>query len=332
MGRNTAHNIAILNVLLRTVKREVCFNMIIYKELSSLVTDLGISAKALYSASNGIASHYRRVQIPKNGGGYRELAVPDKFLKSIQRRIAERLLVYEEISPYAAAYRYGGSTIVNAKPHLKRPTVLKLDISGFFDHITYPMVKERVFTAEKYSESNRILLTILCIYRDSLPQGAATSPIISNIIMRDFDNAVGTWCNVRGITYTRYSDDMTFSGEFDPSAVTDFVRSELQKHGFYLNTKKTVVAANGQRKVITGIVVNDKVNTPVEYRRRIRQEIYFCKKFGISSHLRYVNSTVTEKEYLASLLGRVNYCLSVDRGNKELAEYKEWILDKLNDY
>ena len=160
--------------------------MIVYGELSSLEKDLGFSAKALYSVNYHRWEHYRKTKIPKGNGKLRELCVPDEFLKAIQRSIADNLLAYEEISPFATAYRPGGSTLVNARPHVGQPVVLKLDIRHFFDHIIYPLVKEKAFPAECYSETNRILLSMLCIYKYALPQGAPTSPVISNTVMKDF--------------------------------------------------------------------------------------------------------------------------------------------------
>ncbi len=83
--------------------------MIVYRELSSLEKDLGFSAKALYAASNHLESHYRYVTVPKGNGEFRKLNIPDDFLKSIQRSIADNILIYEEVSPYATAYRFGTS-------------------------------------------------------------------------------------------------------------------------------------------------------------------------------------------------------------------------------
>ena len=303
--------------------------MIVYKELSSLTNDLGVSAKALYSLSNHIHSHYYQTKILKKNGEYRELSVPNEFLKAVQKRIAEKLLVYEEVSPYATAYKYGASTVKNAYPHLKQNTILKLDIRHFFDHIIYPMVKEKVFVKEKYSEKNRILLSILCLYKDALPQGAPTSPIISNIIMKDFDNAVGAWCKERKIRYSRYCDDMTFSGAFNHREVIEFVKEELKKMGFYLNDAKTTVARKGQKQIVTGIIVNEKINTSLSYRKKIRQELYYCKKFGVASHLQRKQPDISEQDYLKKLLGKVNYVLSVDAANVEMMGYKKWLIDKI---
>lgn len=302
--------------------------MIIYRELSSLEKDLGFSAKALYGVSYHRHEHYHSAKVPKGNGEFRELCVPDEFLKTIQRRIADRLLVYEEISPFATAYRPGGSTLVNAAPHVGKPVLLKLDIRHFFDHIIYPMVKEKAFPAERYSEANRILLSLLCIYKDALPQGAPTSPVISNIIMREFDNTVGTWCLSRGITYTRYCDDMTFSGDFEPREVIRFVKDELGKMGLFLNDKKTVVLRDGQKKVVTGIVVNEKPHVSAAYRRKLCQELYFCRKHGVDEHIQRLGLDVPAPQYAMQLLGRVNYVLQITPDNAEMRQYKEWLLQK----
>lgn len=102
---------------------------------------------------------------------------PDPLLKHIQRQILRVLLVHMPVSPYATAYRYGGSTLCNAAPHVGKPCVLKLDIRHFFDSILYSAVKETAFPAEVYAENLRILLAMLCYGWDRLPQGAPTSPL-----------------------------------------------------------------------------------------------------------------------------------------------------------
>lgn len=303
--------------------------MVVYRELSSLCNDLGYSARALYAASNTIYRHYHRVDIPKADGGVRTLNVPDVYLKSVQKSIVRNLLAYEEISPYATAYHIGGSTRKNAQPHMGASVILKMDIKKFFDHISYPMVKAKVFTADKYSEANRVLLSVLCIYNEHTPQGAPTSPYISNIIMKDFDNCVGAWCDERGIKYTRYCDDMTFSGDFDPKEVKSYVSREIQREGFYVNNKKTVIVRDGRRKEITGIVVNDKVSIPNTYKKKIRQEIYYCKKYGMDSHLNRKGTNESTNHYLRKLLGRTNYILSVEKDNNEFKEYKEWLVSQM---
>ncbi len=309
-------------------RREDISEMIVYKEFSSLTSDLGFSGKALYSVSNHIHKHYRAVKIPKSNGELRQLYVPDAFLKAIQRRILDKLLAIETISPYATAYRIGGSTAVNAAPHVGKAVLLKLDIRHFYDSLMYPTVKEKVFTAERYSEQNRILLSLLCVYKDALPQGAPTSPAISNIIMRDFDNLVGAWCTDRGIAYTRYCDDMTFSGDFDPRAVTALIKAELKKLGLFLNNDKTVVVRQGQKQLVTGLVVNVKESVPSSYKAKLRQELYYCMKFGVESHMSAQGLDGSPEAYIRQLLGKVNYVLSVEPHNARMKDYKHWLTQR----
>jgi retron-type reverse transcriptase len=302
--------------------------MIVYNELESLESDLGIPIRTLYALSNSLCRHYREKSIPKkNGTGSRVLSIPDEALKAVQTAILEKLLVYEPVSVYAKAYKPGVSVIHNAAPHVGRREMVKLDIYRFFDSISYSDVKDRAFPKERYSEKIRILLAMLCYHNDSLPQGAPTSPAISNIIMREFDETVGEWCRLRGVAYTRYCDDMTFSGEsLDGKEITEFIASELGKMHLVLNLGKTRMLGSGQRHSVTGVVVNRRMNTNRAYKRRLRQTIYYCTVRGVEDHLSRIGSDESPERFLSSLLGSVNYILSVEPDNREFKDYKRLIL------
>ena len=299
--------------------------MIVYRELSSLERDLGLSAKTLYAVSNNLNKHYRKASLPKKSGGYRNLSVPDKVLKSIQKRIAEILLIHSPTSRYAKAYRFGSSTLRNAKHHVGKQVVLKLDILHFFDSFRYSTVKNKVFPEEIYAEPLRILLTMLCYHKDALPQGAPSSPAITNIILYEFDEQIGQWCRAHGIAYTRYCDDMTFSGDFEPSEVIRYVRLELKKMGFLLNEQKTRIQRPGQQQTVTGIVVNEKLSIPADYRRKLRQELYYCRKFGILEHMQKIGLEIPEDTYRMQLLGKVNYVLQVHHNDKDMLDARKWL-------
>ncbi len=208
--------------------------MIVYKELSSIEKVLGYPAKTLYGLSNRLEKHYCTVFIPKSDGTKRKLSVPDLILKNVQRSIADNILAYYPVSKYATAYKLCSNVQNNARLHVNKKKILKLDIEGFFDNIIYSAVKDVVFYEEKFSEPIRILLTMLCYYKESLPQGAPTSPAITNIIMYDFDEKIGAHCRSKGVSYTRYCDDMTFSGDFDAKEIITFVKEELKKLGLFL--------------------------------------------------------------------------------------------------
>lgn len=303
--------------------------MIIYRELSSLEADLGIRTQTLYALSNSIEKQYRHVKIAKHDGSCRNLSVPGEQLKRVQRSIAEKILIHIPISPYAAAYRYGASVQKNAQPHVGKQKLLKLDILHFFDSIRYATVKDKVFSANRFSEPIRILLSMLCYYRDVLPQGAPSSPAITNIIMREFDDTVGKWCSQKNISYTRYCDDMTFSGDFSSKEVINFVQNELRKMGFVLNNKKTAVIPASKRQTVTGMVVNEKLSVPAFYRRSLRQEIHYCKKYGVASHLLKTNRTISEEQYLQSVLGKINFVLQAAPSDTQMLAAKEFIITEL---
>ncbi len=298
---------------------------IVYKDIYALSGDLGVSPRILYSLSNRISGHYHTVAIPKKNGTYRKLSVPDDMLKYVQRRINKVLLCYMPSSGYAMAYEYGKSILKNANPHSNKKCILKLDIDDFFDTVKYSQVKEKAFPTEHFAENLRVLLSQLCYNGEGLPQGAATSPKIANLILRDFDERIGSWCAQRDITYTRYCDDMTFSSDKGLDGVYKYVRDELFKEGFLLNKDKTKFINSHHRQKVTGIIVNNSPKVPTEYTKKIRQEIYYCRKFGISEHLSHTDSDKSLCEYLASLLGRINYVLSVTPKNEEMKDYKDQV-------
>lgn len=297
-----------------------------YTELEDLEQDLGFPAKTLYGLSNNLDKHYRNTFIPKHDGSKRKLSVPDLILKRVQRSIADNILADYPISSYAMAYTKGSSVQKNAALHVGKQKILKLDIEKFFDNILYARVKDVVFREDKFSEPIRILLTMLCYYKESLPQGAPTSPAITNIIMYDFDEKIGKYCEENNISYTRYCDDMTFSGngEFDEKAVIFVVKDELRKLGLFLKSRKTAVIPSTKRQTVTGIVVNEKIGLTKEYKNKIRQEIYYIKKYRIEGHLSKIGEP-NKQQYLNSLKGRVAFVLQTIPNSEEFLGYKEFL-------
>ena len=302
--------------------------MIVYTQPETLARDLEIPAATLFGVSFHLDRHYRRVTLPKRGGGVRTLSVPDPILKKIQRRILRVLLFHRPVSPYATAYRPGIGLRVNALPHCAQQGVLQLDILHFFDSVRYQQIKDIVFPEEVFSEKLRVLLSCLCYCRDGLPQGAPTSPAISNILLRDFDFAVGSWCDAREIRYTRYCDDLTFSGSFDPKDVIRMVSDALWREGFVLNARKTRFHGAGQRQTVTGVVVNDRPRLDAPRRRALRSELYYCRKYGVADHLAHTGDPRTAGCYLSSLLGRLDFALSLSP-EPQLADGRAWVLEQL---
>ena len=118
---------------------------------------------------------------------------------------------------------------------------------------------------------------------------------------------------------------MTFSGDFDPSEVIKIVRKYLYKLGLKINNKKIHVIKNCYCQNVTGVVVNEKLQVSSKYRKKIRQEIYYIKKYGIDSHLKRINMKDKNK-YLKSLYGKILFVLQINNNDKEFIEYKKYIL------
>ena len=275
----------------------------------------------LYTVSNQIETHYHPVVIPKKSGGRRKLLVPDALLRTIQRNLLHHVLEEFQLSEFASAYTKGTSIVDNARPHVGAKLVLKLDIQDFFDQITWILVYQNAFPGTHFPPAIRKMLTEFCCVRDRLPQGAPTSPTVSNLVMRPFDVHMGEWCREREIRYTRYCDDLTFSGVFAPEEVIRKVRGFLQVYGFELNRKKTRVLGRGNAQSVTGIVVNEKAQVSRAYRRKLRQEVYLFDRYGIKTEEGPKND---EKERMR-LLGKMRYVLSVNPEDVWFGNmYKKW--------
>ena len=257
----------------------------------------------------------------------RKLSVPNALLKMTQRRILHRYLYRLELSSFSTAYQPGRSLKDNASPHLHQEYLIKLDISKFFDNIDADMVYS-VMRQLGLSQAATVLLMRLCVHNSVLPQGAPTSPYIANLVMKRCDEHLGEWCGRRGINYTRYCDDLTFSGRKTDLLTCDLVRKVrrmLHGMGFELNERKSLFLSCANQQKVTGIVVNEKLQVPRELRRQLRQEVYFCLKFGPKESLKRRGLKTSPEQYLHSLLGRIAFALQIDPANLEMQGYHSQI-------
>lgn len=235
--------------------------------------------KILYSLSNNIENNYNVFKIKKRNGQYRTIYEPNDLLKTIQRNILSNILNNFSISKYAKAYKKGICLKDNAIVHLNKDIILKLDIIDFFDNIEFDSIYYNCFSKNYFPKSIGILLTQLCTYNNHLIQGAPTSAYISNLVMKEFDKELGSWCVEKNISYTRYSDDLTFSGNFNPSIIIIKVRKMLYKYRLELNNKKTKVIKKNNRQSVTGINVNKKLQVNSLYRKK------FVKRYTILKNM-----------------------------------------------
>ena len=304
-------------------KYDVPFINDIY-QLSHLFNDFN---KNVFKISKNANSHYKKKVLRKSNGGKRILHAPDETLKFYQRRILEKILYKIPISKYATAYVPGKKLQDNASPHVKHKYLLKMDITDFFGSITYLQVISTAFNSKMYPVQIGAILTSLCCKDDVLPQGAPTSPMISNIVMKNFDDILGNWCKKRNITYTRYCDDLTFSANTPLYNVYNKVSNMLTSRGFEVNESKTKFISNTSCQKVTGLTVNEKVAIPKEYKRQLRQEVYYALKFGLEDSIlqcknkEYIEFGVPDiHRYYDHLNGKLTYVLQIEPQNEWFVE------------
>ena len=170
---------------------------------------LGVEEVALKEILKDIPGHYREFWIGKRKGGYRMISAPDKDLKAIQDTINHRVLSFVNLHPAATGFRCKMSISDNVRPHLGKPYVLKTDIHDFFGSIRSLRVR-KMFESMGYPPKIARVLAALCCVRRCLPQGASTSPALSNIISYEMDKKLAALATEYNLVYTRYADDLTF--------------------------------------------------------------------------------------------------------------------------
>jgi retron-type reverse transcriptase len=238
--------------------------------IDDLAARLGTTPDALRSAKVA----YRTFEIAKRSGGKRRIAAPEPELKALQRTILRKLLARLPVHAAANGFERGRSIATNARPHVGKAVLLRMDLKDFFGSTTSKRVRE-YFLAIGWNAEAASLLERLCTKDGSLPQGAPTSPRLSNLLNVRLDARLSTLATRAGATYTRYADDLTFSlPEDDPAQVRRVIRAAkllLGRDGYEINHRKKVrIRRAHERQEVTGLVVNVRVRLPRRTRRLLR--------------------------------------------------------------
>jgi RNA-directed DNA polymerase len=200
---------------------------------------------------------YRRYRIPKQRGGWRVIHSPNKDLKAVQAWILRNILDKLSTSPHATAYVKGRGLLDNVRPHMSNRYFLSVDIRNFFPSVASLRVR-RLFETVGYSKKAANKLGRLCSYFSGLPQGAVTSPALSNLICLRLDRRLAGLASRRNVVFTRYADDVTFSTN-NRNALPRLLPSVyriLRDEGFEPHQGKTRIMGPRTRCAITGLVKN----------------------------------------------------------------------------
>lgn len=268
---------------------------------------------------------YHTFYIPKKAGGFREIEAPNKRLKHIQRWIYENILLQYKPSDSAMGFIPGKSIVDNASKHVGKELVINMDIKDFFPSIKYADVF-RLFVYMGYKKDVAHLLTKLCTNSNNvLPQGSPASPAISNLVLLHLDARLAGLAKSYDCSYSRYADDITFSGNSGIKNIVQIAEAIILDEGYSINTKKTRLAYKYQRQEVTGLIVNEKVSVPSKIEKELNNAIYFSNKYGVIDHM---NKIKCDKAfYMEHLYGLAYYVKMVDETKgenylRQLAELK----------
>lgn len=249
---------------------------------------LGISpfdfGRLLYSVDDYC---YHEIKIPKKNGSFRTIDIPSVDLKYIQRWILDNILNRMHISEYANGFVRNKSILTNAQNHINSDCIINIDLKDFFPTVKFEQVFG-IFKYYGYTKELSYTLAKLCTYRGILPQGSPASPAITNITCLKLDKRLAALSRKYEATFSRYADDITFSGKKAIVHLLPYAMDIIRDEGFAVNPDKTRVAFKHQRQEVTGLIVNgDSVRVSQQFKKHFRQEIYYCKKYGVKSHLEH---------------------------------------------
>lgn len=238
---------------------------------------------------------YQVFEIPKKTGGYRTITAPTYALKLIQRRLSDVLQNTYKPKPVVFGFVEGRDIVKNARAHKRKNWVLNIDLEGFFPSINFGRVRG-MFMSKPYNLPDSVATVIaqICCFKNELPQGAPTSPIISNMICAKMDSELQDLAWKTRCFYTRYADDITFSTTLRelPSQIATVnsifdvkIGNNLEdiiiSNGFKVNPKKTRAFSTKQRQEVTGLTVNKFPNVRRKYIKQIRAMLYAWEKYGL---------------------------------------------------
>lgn len=299
-----------IDVCVKYASRLIDNNMPVIFDTKHLALLFGVGGEFLSKHLICEECYYNKKEIPKKNNGTRVLYIPSLSMKYMQRWILDNILYRITISSASTGFCREKSIVSNAEAHTDKDCIINFDIKDFFPSIDFDRVF-RVFNYYGYTREVSFVLTKLCTYQGYLPQGSPASPYLSNIICLKMDKRLKMLADKYNARYTRYADDITFSGNYGIEKCMDVIQYIIEDEGFTINPLKTRIAYKYQRQSVTGLIVNNRtIKVSRQYKRQVKQEIYYCLKFGVSSHLEQVKCD--KSFYKEHLYGKVYFIKMVE--------------------
>jgi RNA-directed DNA polymerase len=256
---------------------------------NSLEYITGRSTADLLDIVENIKLHYISYKVKKaNKRKFRWIDAPSAELKFIQRNLVNNFFSKASVHESVHGFVKNKSSVTNAKEHLGNNLILSIDIEDFFpsidkEHIMHAILATMLETHLYLDKQGLKIVNALVGYKNCLPQGAPTSPIISNIVFKKLDIIFDSFFKEADIVYSRYADDITISSKKPDIGIlgyVDFIKTNLRSEKFLINNKKTKILSQNKRMLVTGVVVNKKLGTPRWYWRNLRAELHNLQRSG----------------------------------------------------
>lgn len=300
--------------------------------------EIPYSILVYHARSSRAALRYETFQIPKRGGGFRQIAAPATAIKLLQRKLNEIFQAAYRPRPSAHGFLPERSILTNARAHCARSYVLNVDLEDFFGSINFGRVRG-LLIARPYAigADAATFIAQLCCHSNQLPQGAPTSPILANMVCAKLDGELQRLCRRLRCTYTRYADDITISTQlpsfpealaaYTPTGVQigpDLLRV-IQQNGFRPHPRKVSLRQPSQRQEVTGLVVNKDPNVDRRFVRQIRAMLHAWTRHGLEAaeaehlskyRLRHRSPGRPPPSYARVLEGKLNF-LRMVRGQRD---------------
>lgn len=285
--------------------------------------------------------HYRVRRIAKPAGGVRMIEAPKPRLAEAQRRILRRVLDAAGAHPAARGFRPGGSVLAYAAPHVGTRSVVRLDLRDCFPTVTAPRVRD-AFRRLGHPAPVAAVLADLCTVATPgdelrgldpwqaaalrgrhLPQGAPTSPALVNLVLRRLDARLTGLARSQGARYTRYGDDLAFSGALDSALIAGVVPKIVAAEGLSVQPRKTRIMRAGSRQELAGVVVNARAQIPRAEYDDLRALLHNAARFGAASQNRDGHA-----DFRAHVYGRIAWVAQGSQHRRErllgMAERVHW--------
>lgn len=277
-------------------------------------------AKVVASPEN----FYRIFRIPKKSGGYREICAPHRSLLECQKWIAINIINRIDLHPAATGYVQGKNLVDYVDPHISAKEIFVTDIKNFFPSIKMARIIG-LFQSFGYSDSVSYALAKICCYMEALPQGGATSPSLSNLVCRRLDKRLTGYGIKHGIVYTRYADDLCFSGDNIINTNKNTIRKIISEEGFRINEDKTrKYSYESNLKIVAGInLAGGKKSLPKSFTRDLSATMYFIIKYGYKSH--FSKKRIRDFNYIYKIFGKVAYWKFIEPSNLKAAAYYNYL-------